>query len=175
MATDQSPTQTLPPRESRVHFPDEQVQQHDSEIILERGSSESELHVHLGFLQLNHRYEIKFTIEDALGEAVTWDSSKATCAVMLEAKSSLGAEGRQGHKLTLHFQSKKERLITEEITLINSKTDKQLTMILHARILGKDKGTPVLREGIHCIEKDESNDENGQRSEFVRSDSFKME
>lgn len=41
--------------------------------------------------------------------------------------------------------------------------------------LGKDKGTPVLREGIHCVEKDDSNDVSGQKSEFVRSNSVKLE
>lgn len=175
MATGQSPTHSLPSRENRVHFPDDQVQQHDSKIVLERGSSDAELHVHLGFLQLNHRYEVKFAIEDTLGDAITWDNSKATCAVMLKAKPSSGAEGRQGHGLVLHFQSTKEKLITEEIALKNSSRDKQLSLILHARILAKDKGTPVLREGIHCIEKDDPNDLDCPRSEFVRSDSVKLE
>lgn len=172
MATGQSSTQTQPPRENRVHFPDDQVLQHDSKIVLERGLSDDELNAHLGFLQINHCYEVKFEIEDSLGEVVTWDSSKATCAVMLAAKPSSGAEGRRGHKLVLHFQSPKEKLITEEITLVNSKRDKQLTLFLHARILGNDKGTPVLREGIHCIKKNDPDDPTGQRSEFVRSDSM---
>lgn len=88
----QSPTQTQPPRENRVHFPDDQVQQHDSKIVLERGLSDDELNVHLGFLQISHCYEVKFEIEDTLGEAVTWDSSKATCAVMLVAKPSTGGK-----------------------------------------------------------------------------------
>lgn len=47
------------------------------------------------------------------------------------------AEGRRGHKLVLNFQSPKEKLITEEITLVNSKRDKLLTLFLHARILGQ--------------------------------------
>lgn len=175
MASGQGQPHSPHSRESRVHFPDEQVQRHDSKIVLERGSSDSELHVNLGFLQLNHRYEVQFAVEDTLGDGVTWDSSKATCAVVLQANPLSGAEGRQGHALLLNFQSSKEKLIAEEIILVNSTGNRKLTLILHARILGKDKGTPVLREGIHCVEKDDSNNVSGQKSEFVRSNSVKLE
>lgn len=57
---------------SRVHFPADQVQQHDSEIIVETEAA-GILGVHLGFLQINHQYEIRFTIRDDLGEDLSSD------------------------------------------------------------------------------------------------------
>lgn len=55
-----------------VHFAAEQLQEHDLEIQL-RYSGTSRIDIHLGFLQVNHHYTVKFRIKDGLGEDVDFD------------------------------------------------------------------------------------------------------
>ena len=50
-----------------MHFPAEQLDKHDSEIVI-RPETESRLAVHLGFLQILHHYEIRFSVKDKLAE-----------------------------------------------------------------------------------------------------------
>jgi len=56
----------------RVRFPAEQTLQHDSEIVIE-SAGDGTFNVHLGFLQICHRYEIKFAIKDDAGQDLTFD------------------------------------------------------------------------------------------------------
>lgn len=151
-------------RESRVHFPDDQVAQHDSQIVIEQ-NRDGHLDVHLGFLQLHYRYQIKIAIKDSLGESVMWNQSTHGLAHLIEARATSGGKG---HDLVLEFRANREKLMTDEVTLRGRQNDKTLTLNLHARVLGLDKGTPVLREGIHCIDKEDSGDADSKRSEFVK-------
>jgi hypothetical protein len=55
----------------------------------------------------------------------------------------------------------KEKLLKEQICLQSSQNASQtLTLVFHARVLGKGKGTPFLKNGIKCIgiETDEDED-----------------
>ncbi|KAI0241828.1 hypothetical protein LSAT2_017977 [Lamellibrachia satsuma] len=56
----------------RVHFPADQIEQHDAHIIVQK-MSETDIAVHLGFLQMNHHYEVKFSIKDELSEELITD------------------------------------------------------------------------------------------------------
>lgn len=56
----------------RVHFPADQMEQHDAHIIVQN-VSETDIAVHLGFLQMNHHYEVKFSIKDELSEELITD------------------------------------------------------------------------------------------------------
>jgi hypothetical protein len=62
-------------------------------------------------------------------------------------------EIEKDYELIIEFFAHKEKLLKEEITVINldNKEEKQ-KIIFHARVLGRGKGTPMLRNGIHCIE-----------------------
>ena len=57
--------------EHKVHFEAVQVQAHDSDIALKYTSNR--IDVHLGFLQINRHYEVIFTIQDNLGEDISFD------------------------------------------------------------------------------------------------------
>uniref|UniRef100_A0A0B6ZXT8 Adipose-secreted signaling protein n=1 Tax=Arion vulgaris TaxID=1028688 RepID=A0A0B6ZXT8_9EUPU len=100
----------------RAHFVEPHKQDdldaHDSKIVVEPLGHET-VNVRLGFLQVKHTYEVHFTIEDGLGEDVTFDPLEN-----LHAK----------------FQS------------VNPSED------------GKGKGTPSLKEGIHCVRIDGDED-----------------
>lgn len=72
---------------ARVHFPDEQIHQHDSEIVTD-AETEDRLNVHLGFLQIHHRYQIKLTVKDKLGEDLFCDPLQNLNIGILEAQPS---------------------------------------------------------------------------------------
>jgi len=71
----------------RVHFPDDQLQKHDAEIVIQ-SDEEGQLDVHLGFLQIQHRYQIRFSIKDALGEDIISDPLESLNVRLLEAVPS---------------------------------------------------------------------------------------
>lgn len=63
--------------------------------------------------------------------------------------------------MQIEFFAYKEKLLKENLTIVNSKNSEEcLKLCIAARVLGKGKGTPLLRTGIHCIgveaEEDES-------------------
>ncbi|KAI0241829.1 hypothetical protein LSAT2_017978 [Lamellibrachia satsuma] len=56
-----------------------------------------------------------------------------------------------GHDLCVDLAAHKERLMKEELRLRDScNKDKFINITLHARVLGKGKGTPFIKVGIHC-------------------------
>ena len=80
-------TFTLSPDSMRVHFPAEQIEQHDSHIHVQR-MSDTETDVHLGFLQMNHHYEVKFTIKDDLSDELDIDPLQNVYAKVVSAMPS---------------------------------------------------------------------------------------
>ncbi|KAL4232353.1 hypothetical protein ACF0H5_009922 [Mactra antiquata] len=138
----------------KVHFEAVQVQSHDSEIAVKY--SDCRVDVHLGFLQINRIYQVTFTIVDDLGEDISFDPLQNLHAKLTKYEPT---EDGEGHILVINFHAHREKLIQERLT-IKSECDssKYRDLILHARVLGKGKGTPALRNGIHCLQVDEDND-----------------
>jgi len=60
---------------SRVHFSEDQVEAHDAEIGL-KYVSRDRVDIHLGFLKINHRYRITFSVKDDLGDKITADENE---------------------------------------------------------------------------------------------------
>ncbi|KAL3863887.1 hypothetical protein ACJMK2_005615 [Sinanodonta woodiana] len=136
-----------------VRFAAAEVKAHESEIQLKY--SDDRIDVHLGFLQINRRYEIQLKIEDDLSEEIKSDPLQN---LHLKMKSYSFTEG-QGHNILLEFHAHKEKLVQEYITIQGcDDQNKELFLVLHARVLGKGKGTPALRNGIKRIKVDEDDD-----------------
>ena len=57
---------------SHVHFPEDQLPEHDSNIVL-RYEGDGQIAVHLGFLQIKHHYQISFSFKDDLNEDLKHD------------------------------------------------------------------------------------------------------
>ncbi|XP_064630338.1 adipose-secreted signaling protein-like [Lineus longissimus] len=133
--------------DEHVHFSAEQLPEHESEIVVRRDSADK-VSVHLGFLQINHFYDVTFTIKDDLGEDVNYEPLGN---LHLKIKKVMPSEDGEGHDLVLDLLAHKEKLMREQI-LITSEVDpeKSLIIVVHARVLGKGKGTPSLKSGIHC-------------------------
>lgn len=135
------------PGTGRVHFPDDQLPKHDSEIVIQ-SDSDGQLDIHLGFLQILHRYQIRFSIKDSLGEDITSDPLESLHVNVLEA---IPSDDGEGHDLMVEFRALKDKLMKEQITLFDTKKSNSVALVFHARVLGKGKGTPALRRGIHCV------------------------
>ena len=43
--------------------------------------------------------------------------------------------------------------------MLKNEADEEFVIVLHARVLGLRKGTPMLKEGIRCIHFDRDDDE----------------
>ncbi|XP_077992252.1 adipose-secreted signaling protein-like [Glandiceps talaboti] len=128
-----------------VKFPEDV---HEPDIIVKK-TENSSVDVNLGFLQKDHRYIVNFTIEDDVGENVEVFPEQHFCIKVLGAFSS---QNGNGHDLQLELVTRKDGVMQEEFQL-KSQTDesKHVKIILHARVLGRHKGTPLLKDGIHSI------------------------
>ncbi|BFY97310.1 hypothetical protein BsWGS_00350 [Bradybaena similaris] len=124
---------------------------HDSKILVEPLGDDS-INVRLGFLQIRHIYEVHFVIEDDLGEDVTYDPLENLHA---KIESAYPTDDGKGHEIILRFNAAKEKIMQEVVT-VKRKDDssKKIVLVLHARVLGKGKGTPSLKQGIHCVRVD---------------------
>lgn len=141
--------------------------------------------VHLGFLQVNHRYLIDLRLPHSLykaddNEPVTLvpDHTGAPnihCKVVAsgneyeardatqhddtnnddghsDAATAKNSDKIDYHYLKVEYFAHKEKLLREELKLINAMNSEELLkLVITARVLGKGKGTPMLRNGIHCI------------------------
>jgi len=131
-----------------VHFKESQLTpEHAGEITVEVKAAAKEAEVHLGFLQIGRRYEIVLDLPYYLGSEV----SIARLNPNLSLKSVDSLSDNSGHKLTLELTTSHEALLSERLELVNSKGD-PFALILLSRVLGKGKGTPMLKSGIHCVE-----------------------
>lgn len=62
------------------------------------------------------------------------------------------ADEEDYHYIKVEYFAHREKLLREELKLINSKdAEELLKLVITARVLGKGKGTPMLRNGIHCL------------------------
>lgn len=56
------------------------------------------------------------------------------------------------YMINVEFYAYGEKMLREELKLINVNNSVELLkLVITARVLGKGKGTPMLRNGIHCI------------------------
>jgi len=67
-----------------VHFPADQVREHDAEIVVQR-VGDNQLDIHLGFLQIHYHYQIQLVIKDKLSEDLKFDPLQNLNVSILEA------------------------------------------------------------------------------------------
>lgn len=174
--------------EHHVHFDQATLRDDDFEsdnnCVTYSQAGDNIVVVHLGFLQINHRYLIELSLPSDLFKCntsvpinlVADNSSVPSIHCKLADKITLvdvesnGVDQQQqqqqsaGHnshgnnKCTQHYVinveyfAYREKLLREELKLINANNSVELLkLVITARVLGKGKGTPMLRNGIHCI------------------------
>lgn len=92
------------------------------------------------------------------------DSNETSAAHNTPAKhastsSSSGVTKEKFYVIKVEYFAHKEKLLREELKLVNAHNAVELLrLIVTARVLGKGKGTPMLRNGIHCLSYDSDNE-----------------
>lgn len=77
------------------------------------------------------------------GDAATESASKPTSSTNKNEKFFV---------IKVEYFAHKEKLLREELKLVNTNNSEELLkLFVSARVLGKGKGTPMLRNGVHCL------------------------
>ena len=108
---------------SRVHFSEDVAETHNDEITLEY-VSQDRVDIHLGYLKLDHRYRITFTVKDNLGDKITADKNENISI----HESVPNAEGIYWH--ISGVQCAKENFLMYNITAWNVNLDFKINVIL---------------------------------------------
>ncbi|XP_055373591.1 UPF0687 protein C20orf27 homolog [Condylostylus longicornis] len=144
----------------------------ESENFVTYQRTDDGITVNLGFLQINHKYAIdlklpskyfdeftKLDDSNSFIPDVSSDVPNLNCHVIdFCGKPTTSSDGY--YEMKIDFFAYKEKLLKEAIKIVNAKNSEEiLKLIIIARVLGKGKGTPMLRNGIHCtgaVKDDES-------------------
>lgn len=146
-------------KEHHVHFSGSSGLGKDNNIMIQP-QRHGQIDAHLGFLQLHHRYHAEFSIpwnecthRDGKNDppAIPTGPHNPNCRI-IELKQE-----KDGLKLKIELLAYKEKILKEEVQIKCCEEGTALHIQLNTRVLGKDKGTPLLRNGIHNIGVDKAN------------------
>ncbi|XP_061525883.1 adipose-secreted signaling protein [Phycodurus eques] len=131
---------------SRVRFDDEL---HDSVIVV-AAEDDGGFLVKVGFLKAQHRYEIAFTLPEvpALGKDACLAPMPSPHLRVVDV--SPAPEG--GLKVTCEYMAQHEGVLCERLQLLSEADDDVCVVVkVHARVMERHRGTPMLPEGVRCI------------------------
>lgn len=155
-----------------VHFDtikDDFESDHSNPVIQQ--GQQGKINIHLGFLQVKHRYRIELNIPagilvdyiDKNHKLVLKDDEAAVPNIHCKLLTFKGDKAEQLHfyEAEIEFFAHKEKLLKEEMKLVTS-DGKAVKLVFSARVLGRGKGTPMLKNGVHLlgIEDDDDSGEN---------------
>lgn len=142
--------------------------------------------IHLGFLQIKHRYKLalqlplsmcaatqKLVTEATAGpvsikleQPETTDGMPNLWCKLLEYNTELDAKssGEPVLDVVVEFMAHKEKFLKDEMRLKLNDGD-ELTIVFTARVLGKGKGTPMLRNGVKSVSVDLDDEDEGTSSD----------
>lgn len=130
-----------------------------SNPVIQKGPH-GKINVHLGFLQVKHRYRVELNIPaEILADYIAENDSLVlksdeTAVPNVHCKlltfKGKTTEQSQFYEAEIEFFAHKEKLLKEELTLLTS-DDKFIKLVFSARVLGRGKGTPMLKNNIHLL------------------------
>lgn len=119
-----------------------------------------------GLNQVNHRYRIKLGIPiDMIKDCFQKDDEPASFNCIVTDVPNVNvilkkfrqdidkSNGLQTFALEVELFAHKEKNLKESLTLVVE--GKQLIFEFEAKVLGKGKGTPMLKNGIHVVAKED--------------------
>ncbi|KAI5624646.1 UPF0687 protein C20orf27-like, partial [Silurus asotus] len=131
---------------SHVHF-DEKL--HDS-VVMVIPESDGNFLVKVGFLMTQHRYEIDFTLPEDPELGI--DVCPAPVPNPYLQIKHLSAAPNGGFNVTCEYVAHKEGVLCEEVLIVSeSKEDVCRKVKVHARVMDRHHGTPMLLEGVRCV------------------------
>ncbi|XP_029047640.1 uncharacterized protein LOC114878235 isoform X1 [Osmia bicornis bicornis] len=146
-------------KEHHVHFSGGSGLGKDNNIMIQP-QRHGQIDAHLGFLQLNHRYHVEFSIP---WNPCTHKGGQNNPPAITTGRHNPNShiidlkQEKDGLKLKIELLAYKEKILKQEVQVMCCKEGTPLQIQLNARVLGKDKGTPLLRNGIHNVGVDKAN------------------
>lgn len=138
----------------RVHFSDNQVTpEHAGEILVQLSPDQMHADAHLGFLQEGRRYVVNLYVPRFLGDNITVTRANAH----LQLKEIRTNADKSSHEFILELEAYHDKLVNEEIAI--SSDHGEFVLSVSARVLGRGKGTPMLKRGIRCVAVDQADSE----------------
>jgi hypothetical protein len=139
-----------------------------SNPVIQKGQ-QGKINIHLGFLQVKHRYRVELNFPVAILDEFKTPEQKLVLKVddndvpninckLLSFKGD--TEQSQFYEAEIEFFAHKEKLLKEEMKLLTN-DGKHAKFVFSARVLGRGKGTPMLKTGIHLLGI-EDDDESGE-------------
>lgn len=130
-----------------------------SNPVIQKGQ-QGKINVHLGFLQVKHRYRVELNIPVEILQEFKEADHKLALQVdeadvpninckLLSFKGDV-TEQSQFYEAEIEFFAHKEKLLKEELKLVTSE-GKSVKFVFTARVLGRGKGTPMLKSGVHLL------------------------
>ena len=134
-----------------VHFDEASDGIKNNDIVIKlKGAKKIE--IQLGFLQIHHVYEVSFVMSRSVFVADVAGYEQEDEPVPNINCRLAGIEQEDDNvRMVIKFKAVKEKLVREKIVVTNGENDK-VCLEFVARVLGKGKGTPMLRSGIKCVE-----------------------
>uniref|UniRef100_A0A1A8KUS7 Chromosome 20 open reading frame 27 n=1 Tax=Nothobranchius kuhntae TaxID=321403 RepID=A0A1A8KUS7_NOTKU len=131
---------------SHVHF-DEKL--HES-VVMVTEEEVGKFMVKVGFLKTQHRYEIVFTLPEVPG------LGKDVCAAPIPSPhlrlNSIRPAPGGGLEITCEYLALQEGVMCEEVMLLSETNDQvSVRVTVHARVMDRHHGTPMLLDGVRCI------------------------
>lgn len=160
-----------------VHFDTASLKEEfDSDSSVTYKRSGDTIVVSLGFLQINHRYSIDLKLPASifgqqfdsltLSQFTPEVSTVPNLNCRITEFSGIRDDASDFFEMKIEFFAYKEKLLREILTIQNAKNSEEIfKLLIAARVLGKGKGTPMLRTGIHCIGSEKDDDES-EASDF---------
>ncbi|XP_066991539.1 adipose-secreted signaling protein [Anabrus simplex] len=133
----------------------------DNEIVVQ-SAGDGRVTLHLGFLKVNHRYQIEVGIPGnmcGLSDISGLTESNSQTIPNVHCKLTKLSSDKNTVYMTFELSAYKEKLLKEELVIESSDKNSLLRVSIIARVLGKGKGTPLLRNGIHCIKIEDADDD----------------
>ncbi len=116
--------------------------------------------IHVGILKIHHKYEVKCVVPRIKDDEETRpDEDDVNVNCRLTALDSESGE------VVVEVVAHKEKLQKETIKLKCGDGD-SVNLVYQARVLGKGKGTPMLKEGVRLLEALPDPDESDYASDW---------
>ena len=118
----------------------------------------SDYHINLGLLSFHHIYEACFDIEHSLGHQL--DLKQIIPSIYMTVVGA--SPTTSGHNVTIRVKTTRDGPLKEFFILRSCEDSKKtLKVMVTAKILGKLQGTPLLKDGVHCIGTEPDDDDSG--------------
>eukprot|EP00795_Rhopilema_esculentum_P012367 gene12367-3023_t len=129
---------------SKVHFSTDVSLNTEINIVCKNNE---EIDVHIGLLQEHHTYEIQFQVPNRFPDG--WKHPE-----VLDSEFrilSIDSIDKNRLLVTVEWRCTMEGKSKKRLTLHSRDGAKHMKICIDARVMGKTKGTPMLKNGIKCI------------------------